>query len=284
MQHGKKLLIVLAILFILLLLYVGQRNRFDSTISLTPTASVIAFDLQATQFAQTSQSTIDMRATTSYQQTQTSETQAAMDLLSQRSATAEMLALATVQASPMLAHVEQLYDQGVLKSIRGTYFQLSDFDASWALRDYYDLLLTDYTVSDFVVGSQIEWDSVETNANNWNSGCGFVFRLNARGDHYLVFLGSDGWAYLYLTVDHRLSKLGRGRFSDVGLTSGMATFVLVGQGENFTLFVNDAQIFELEDSSLSTGFLGFAIASGTNQDPGTHCQMKNVELWKLVAP
>lgn len=284
MQNSKNILITFVVMFVLLVSCTGQSRRLDTTVSTTPSSVEGGFPMEATQFAQQAKATANSQATYYVLQTQTFQTQSALDLLSAGSATAEAFSQATMQSGPMLQRVEELRTHNLLTSTTGTYVQLSDLDASWALRDHYDTLLSEYVVSDFVLSSVVEWASTGKNVDASNAGCGFVFRLNARGDHYLIYLASDGWAYLYLALDHHLSKVGRGQFSEVPLDSGTAVFLLAAQTDRFTLLVNDTQIFQVKDGSLESGFLGQAIASGTNTDPGTHCRMTKTELWRLDAP
>ena len=283
-KHIRRLKIILSILVVLMVACDRQSDTLDTSYLPTATVPVINHSLPATQFFQEAQATIDARVTASFEETQALATQTAVEQLTQENATAEMHSQETAQAMPMFTIIEQLYDAGVLTATQGTYYHLPDFEEQWAFRDYYDFLITDYIVSDFVLQSKVEWESSGTNVDYWNNGCGFVFRLNARGDHYLVFLGSDGRVYLYLASNHNLEQIGRGRFSDRIILDGSATILLSALADRITLSVNDIQILEVTDPSLSTGYLGHAIASGTNWEFGTLCRMTNSMLWNLETP
>ena len=284
MRYSKILLVIIILLFALLASCARNNAEVKPTYLPTATVPVVDYSIPATQFFQEAQATIDARTTASIEEAQVLATQTAAQQLAQGSATADLLSQETAQAMPIFTRIEQLYATGALTSTQGTYYRLPDFEDQWALRDYYDMLLTDHTVSDFVVSSTVEWESAGTNVDFWNAGCGFVFRLNARGDHYLAFLGSDGWAHLYLALNHNLEQIGQGRYSDTVVLTGKATILLSAQVERITLLVNDVQILQVKDRTLSTGFLGHAIASGTNAEYGTLCRMTDNELWNLETP
>lgn len=250
----------------------------------TATARMVEFNFPATQFAREAEATVDSRSVISTQETQALETQAALQQIDQATNTAITFSQATNEALPMFKRIEELYSNGILTSTQGAYYQLPDFTANWAMKGNYDILLTEHTISDFVVLSNSEWESAGDVIKYSNAGCGFVFRLNARGDHYLIFPGSDGVAYLYLVKNHQLELLDFGRFRDTISVSGSARLLVAAQGERITLFVNDTQIIQTKDHSLSAGFLGYSIASGTNKDFGTSCRMTENILWKIDNP
>lgn len=261
-------------------------GRINEGATYLPTATVdkLNYVIPATQFYQDALATADSKVTASASGTQVANTQNASEQLSSASATAEMHLEETVQATPMSGLIENISEIGIITSTQGTYYKIPDFEDHWAFRGYYDFSLTDQIVSDFVLKSAVEWKSSGTNVDYWSAGCGFIFRLNARGDHYLAFLGSDGRVYLYLAMNHTLEKIGSGRFYDGVVLSGNANLLLTSQAGRIKLFVNNAQVVDVLDNSLSTGYLGHAIVSGTNLDFGTSCRMTETDLWKLEEP
>ena len=161
------------------------------------------------------------------------------------------------------------------------YSQLEDFDASWARINSYDWISTGHSASDFSISAQAAWESASKRANWWNSGCGFVFRLNARGDHYLALLALDGWVYLYRNLEGTVTRIGQGYFGELALPAGSAAIRLVAQGEQIDFYVNEVQALREEDGLFSTGMIGYALASGSNRDFGTRCRLDGVELTTL---
>ena len=185
------------------------------------------------------------------------------------------------QASEMYDLVLDLHQMGILKGIEGTHHTLPDFDDSWASIDNYDWKPTLYAPADFVIRADIGWDSASNTANWWNSGCGFVFRTNARGDHYLALLGLDGWVSLYRNLDGSATTLARGYREPLEIPKGEAELVMVAEAKTYTVLINGRVSLQQDDDLLSSGLLGYALASGTNLGFGTRCQMTNVELWQL---
>ena len=238
----------------------------------------------ATQVARMAGATVGARATATFQETQALATKAATRTALARIATSEAIVQATAAARPMSEQVRALQASGILTTYDGTYTRLPDFDASWANINHYDFLLAGHATSDFVAHAELSWESASDKANWWNSGCGFVFRMNARGDHYLAFLGLDGRAYLYLSLDGALTRLGAAPYGAGGLPQAGAELTVVVQGQRTVLLVDGTQVLDRRDGTLALGVLGYALASGTNKDFGTRCRATGVEVWDLIGP
>ena len=241
-------------------------------------------DAPATQFAFDAQATADVRATTASQAAEASSARATAQAAPHQTATAKIVIEATAQARPLLNYVQEVYSAGWLTATEGSYYKLSDLDVHWAQMGYYDFLLTDYILTDFVLRAEVAWESASVNTHWHDAGCGFVFRMNARGDHYLVLLGMDGWVYQYRKFDNSIRRLTRGQYQEGVLPNGSSQLALVVQGEWITILVDGFPVIRHQDNKLSTGILGYALASGTNEGFGTHCSMTNIELWELITP
>lgn len=181
----------------------------------------------------------------------------------------------------MASLVEDLHRSGILGSADGRYMTLRPFEASWAQIDYYDLLPTDLTPSDFVLRADIRWQSASPRANFWNSGCGFAFRMNARGDHYLTYLGMDGKVHLVRKQGDVIARLGDGAYAEGNLVSGESGLTLVVEGPWITTLVDGEQAYRLSDAALQSGLLAYALVSGTNKGFGTRCGVENAEVWEI---
>lgn len=249
-----------------------------------PLTSTASNAYSVTQIAVEAKATSDAQATAAFKATEAQATQIAEQLAIQATATLEALIQATSQAQPMFDRVVDLQASGFLNTTEGSHYALPDFDASWAQIDYYDWLLTGFAPSNFVLRADSEWDSASATANWWNSGCGFAFRINARGDHYLVYLGLDGWVYLYRNFSNTVTKLGEWYYDEVQTPAGRAKIMFIVENDWITFFVNDRQVDRHQDGTFSSGLLGYVIVSGTNKDYGTRCRMTNVELWELESP
>ena len=114
----------------------------------------------------------------------------------------------TAQAQAMQEVVQNLYAEGNLETTDGIYNTIADFDESWAQIDWYQWSYTGYSPTDFVIRANAAWDSASERANLFNSGCGFVFREDGTDNHYLAYLGMDGYVYFDRNVHDRGAMLG----------------------------------------------------------------------------
>lgn len=191
---------------------------------------------------------------------------------------------ATARAASMGSFVRDLQQGGILASAQGQYRALEPFEASWAQIDYYDLLPTGLAPSDFVLRANIRWESASQQANFWNSGCGFAFRMNARGDHYLIYLGMDGNVHLVRKQEDVIARLGSGAYAEGNLVSGGSGLALAVEGPWITALVAGEQVYRQADDRLHAGLLAYALVSGTNKGFGTRCEVENTEVWELGNP
>ncbi len=210
-------------------------------------------------------------------QAQEAERQAA----TRQAATAQIELAMTAAADEMRGLIEQLQADGYLESTDGTYIALEDFDQSWAQINWYQWWYTGYSPTDFVIVADAEWDSASDRANWWTSGCGFVFRENGVPNHYLAYLGLDGYVYFARNVNGVFAQLGRSYYGRVGTPSGQAQLMLVVEGASISFFVNGERVHSRNDQGLASGELALTLLSGINTGFGTRCRMTNIELWEL---
>ena len=186
----------------------------------------------------------------------------------------------TSRSSDLVEAQGGLSETGVSDS-KSADHQLSNFSVAWAQMNYYDWIPTGHSPVDFRVRAHLALESASDKANWWNSACGFVFRMNARGDHYLALLGLDGWAYFYRNLEGTITTLGRGFHEKPVSLQRQADIELLVEGNSMSFFVDGEHVLTREDDYLSKGILGFALASGTNKGFGTKCEMTNVDLWDI---
>ncbi len=206
---------------------------------------------------------------------------AAQRQATRQAATAQAIVEATAQAQPMLGVIQQLHADGYLGRTEGDYHLLEDFDASWAQLNYYTFWDTGYAPADLVVRADAWWSSASDKADWWNSGCGFVFRAESEDNHYLAYLGLDGWVYFSAFRQGNYVDLGGKSYGKVDIPTGEAQLMLVVEGDKFTFFVNGERVYSKVDKMFGSGALALTLISGTNKDYGTWCRMKNIELWEL---
>ena len=202
-------------------------------------------------------------------------------VLSQQTATAQAIAQATSQALPMLNLVSRLNTDGYLSTTQGEFHQLTNFDESWAQLSWYLFFPTGFSPTDFVIRARADWDVASKTPDTWTTGCGFVFRENGIPNHYLIFLGLDGYVYFSRYVKDTYSLVGRDYYGQVGMPTGNAELALAVEGSWVTFLVNGEKVLRRQDVALTAGNLNYTLISGTNKDYGTHCRMTDIELWVI---
>jgi hypothetical protein len=180
----------------------------------------------------------------------------------------------------MLTLVDDLYQQGYISTTEGTFHRLDDYHESEALNLYlfYDPL--DDAPTNFVLTSDIWWDTPSNSANTFWTGCGFIFRYLDDYNFYGVMFNADGDANMFRWVGGP-SFLNYGHYGKVPLHKGSVTLTIVAEGEDFTIFVNGKKMTKVHDVRNETGALGYLLFSGTNMEPGTTCRWSNTAYWEL---
>ena len=228
------------------------------------------------------QATQNAQATLSVQETATARvlivgatvTQYAMNVQSTKVA-------ATAHAQPILDTVLRLYDDGAITSTEGQLFEIDDFDESWAQINWYRWWETGLTPKRFVVSTHMEWDSASKTANWFNSGCGFVFAAKDDQNHYLVYLGLDGYVRIARLANDSWGQLADTYYGKLPVPVGGADVILAVEDDLITVYVNDVEAAHAHDDHAHRGPLGLTLMSGTNKDYGTRCQMTDIHVWIL---
>ncbi|MBW8012791.1 MAG: hypothetical protein FVQ83_16355 [Chloroflexi bacterium] len=89
----------------------------------------------------------------------------------------------------------------------------------------------------------------------------------------------NGWVTFWRVVNDNFSFIST---DPVDLDpSQEASIMLVVDGINFSYFVDGELVRTRRDVFLDSGYLAFAISSGTNAGFGTSCELTNVELWEI---
>jgi len=262
------------------------------------------------QFTANAQATISIKETIQAQETQKAEqTAAALDttatveaeastaanatstamhaatgtaiVLRRQTATADAIIQSTAQAKTMYDLVTRLANDGDLSTAQGEFFNLIDFDFSWAQLRWYQGFPTAFSPTDFVVSAHAEWDVASKTPDPWTTGCGFMFRAKDESNHYLAFLALDGNVYFSRYYKGVYALIGKDYYDKVGMPDGAADIVLAVEDNWTTFLVNGVKVLRRQDDALSSGSLNYTVISGTNKDYGTHCRMTNVELWVI---
>jgi len=177
--------------------------------------------------------------------------------------------------------VQSLADEGYLESTSGTFYAIPEFNETWAQLNWYQWWSTGYSPKDFLITARTTWESASDTADWWNSGCGFVFRENGENDHYLAYLGMDGWVYLSRIKGGNYADLGYRAYGEVDVPKGEANVALLVEGRKLHYFVNGEHVLTRDDLQDTPGALSLTLLSGTNKGFGTRCIMDDVALWEI---
>jgi hypothetical protein len=225
-----------------------------------------------TTSAQATQEVVDRMATTT---AQVEKAEAAV------TAAAALRLVATTQAEPMHARILELEADGHLSSTVGTYYRLDDFSQTWAQINWYQWWGTGHAPDNFVVRSDVEWESGSDTANWWNSGCGYIFRVQDTDNHLRAFLALDGSVRFNSVVNGNWGRLGEGYVANLDIPRGQGELMLVVQDNMISFFFNGERVYRQSYSALDSGELALTLASGTNKDFGTRCTFTNIDLYEL---
>ena len=255
-------------------------------------AAVATAEAQATLDAQ---ATVDAQAaataTAEAEATATAEaeaTQKALDraatatakVVAQQTATAEAVVQATAQAQPMVDLVAKLQADGYLTSTEGEYMRLPfTYEEEWAQLAWYSWNPTGLQLTNFVLRADASWDSGSDTPNP--SGCGFVIRVDDKGNHYMTFLSMTGEVILGEMRNNSFRLIKQPYFGNVGMPRGSAEITLVVENEWVTMLVNGEKAMRDGTLAVRNGMLALTLISGTNKDFGTACTMENIDIWLL---
>lgn len=185
--------------------------------------------------------------------------------------------------------VQRLHAEEMVSTTEGTYFQMNDLILRWAQINWYKAWFSPIAPDDFVITSNVRWFAASKNANTFNSGCGFAFHAEDRHNHYMAFIATDGYVYLWRVYNGRPSVLARGWYNfysagqknEEGIWVSEAIISLVVEGSRFSFFVEDEPMWTYHDPVLEEGHLAMALASGINTGFGTQCEFRQTEIFVL---
>jgi hypothetical protein len=267
----------------------------------TPTAATAAAETKAAEealAAANAQATADALSTAGAQETadaavfgtQTAVAQATAAELSLRKTstaaakeTQSAYAAATqgAQDSYIQGVIDTLVQDSFLTTNKGEYERLDDLTRSEAMINYYNWDMIPYFAKDFVIDTDLTWESASDKANWWNSGCGFVFRLDDSGKHYLIFLALDGNVYWYRNDGAGIYSVKQGYFGKLDNMAGSAHFTMAVEDKLVTVLIDGKKVFSSLNAVYEGLGLGYTLVSGTNKDFGTQCDWTNTYIWSV---
>ena len=190
-----------------------------------------------------------------------------------------MESAATQQAQAFQGSLQKLHDEGIINSMEGDYYPLDDFSESWAQLGYYQWWKTGYAAENFVLSTDVAWESASDKANWPEAGCGIVFSEDNESDHHLVYLSLDGYGRLVQVNEGQWKTLASQFYGKLPIPDGNAKIMLVVNDKRINFYVNGERVANAYDGSLNAGDISLTLLSGTNKDFGTRCTMSNIDLF-----
>ena len=192
---------------------------------------------------------------------------------------------ATQQYEDFLALVQKYHAAGQVSTTAGEYVKLDNYEHALANKLSYEWTETGVTAKNFIVSADFEWSNAVNTVNI--SGCGFVFRSQSNGDHYLIILDASSGVKLASSTDRGTFSMGSPQngeqiLTEFGSDPYQATFTLIVNDFKTYIYVNDIYQgnYQLLDYRITeSGSLANAVLSGTFEGYGTRCKMTNVRAW-----
>ena len=194
---------------------------------------------------------------------------------------------ATQRVEEFSALVQKYFDAGQISTTEGEYIELDDYQHELANKLSYQWTETGVTAKNFIVRADLEWSNAINTANT--SGCGFVYRSQSNGDHYLIILDAINGIKLARSTDRGTYSMGSPqngdkKISDFGPGPYEANFTLIVNELQSYVYVDDIYYGEyklLDYRITESGSLANAILSATVEGYGTRCKMTNVRAWVI---
>lgn len=181
----------------------------------------------------------------------------------------------------MGALVQYLYDEGIIHTLDGDYYQLDDFKEEWAQIDWYQWFPTGFEPASFIIRVDATWESASRTANWFNAGCGIVFAEQSEDTHHVVFLTMDGYVRPYRFQHNVGTILQSGYYGFFDVPKDSAEIILIVDDQVLTVLIDRKKVVTFSDASIQRGSLGLSLASGTNTGFGTRCEMINIDYWEI---
>ncbi len=191
-------------------------------------------------------------------------------------------ATSTATVNPVQGLLQTLFDEGIIHSMDGEYFSIPDFDQSWAQLYWYQWYYTGFEPQNFVIRVDAAWESASNTANWADSGCGIIFSEEDVDNHHAVFLTMDGYVRTHKLMDNYYYGQQGGYCGPFEIPKDSAEMIVVVENQILTVLVNGEKVVQYEDVYIEQGNLGLSLASGTNKDFGTRCEMTNIDYWEIA--
>ncbi len=192
----------------------------------------------------------------------------------------------TEQALSMFEQVQKLQEDGYLSTSQGSWYEIDDFNESWAETTWYRWWNSGYQPIDFIIRANTEWWSASESSTWINAGCGFLFRTVDNNNRFGALFTLDGKARFDRMVNGEWRSPILSNAVPINSMNDQAQLMLVVEGNRFVFFRDGVEILNTIDNVLTSpkfqgGDLALTLMSGTNISFGTRCKLADIELWIL---
>ena len=176
--------------------------------------------------------------------------------------------------------LQKLYDAKHIDTMAGAFKHLPDYQKEFAQINYLQWYETGESPTNFILRSDISWESASAAANN--SGCGFFFHIKDKDNFYVLYVSLKGVVDMQSLNNNTWSRLGSGVYGSAK-PKGKVNLTLIVQDQKYKVFINDKLMKTYLGSTgkLLHGELAYTVLSGTNKSFGTRCNFTNTVLWTL---
>ncbi len=187
----------------------------------------------------------------------------------------------TAQYESMAVKAKEYFDAGYISTSSGAAFKrLPPYKDEWAQIGWYQWSYLDYSPANFIIETDLEWESASASADS--SGCGFVFHLADSDNYYVMYVSLKGYVIPFVVAGGNHTRLGRSYYG-VAAQNGGVHLSLIVEGETFHVLIDDEYIKSYTGlkGKMLTGKLAYTVFSGTNKNYGTRCTFSNTDLWTI---
>jgi len=182
--------------------------------------------------------------------------------------------IATQKTEEFSEVAKAYFDDAFLETVYGEYYFLDDSIQNLAKMGYYQWETYNLSIRNLILRTDVRM--VTANKASNSTGCGIVFRTVGNFVES-IFVQQDGYLY-YGAGDTNFNSGYYGKFDN----PAEFELVLVVNEKSYQVYIDGKRVLA-GDSILkpSSGGIGFAVQSGSNEEFGSSCSFKNIDFWQI---
>ena len=168
------------------------------------------------------------------------------------------------------------FDDAFLETVYGEYYFLDDYIQNLAKAGYYQGDTYDLTIRNLILRADVRMSTAQKPSDI--TGCGIFFRTVGNFVES-IFVQQNGYIY-YDAGDTSFNSGYYGRFDN----PAEFEMVLVVYEKGYQVYIDGKKALT-GDSILkpSSGGIGFAVQSGSDEEFGSQCNFKDIDVWEIKA-